>query len=181
MNENKSTILKRYKIISSCCVAAMVCATFGACSETEKPAVNNDVTAETEISTNEEQPSDFESATEEIPLPEFVISEAGVLTAYNGTNDIVTVPDDVVSIAADAFGTSPEVEKIKTIKLGKSVEEIDAQAFASLTALESVEVPEENTYFRFEDGVLLNNDNTLFICMPSFIKDNYDMFDIFLT
>ena len=69
--------------------------------------------------------------------------------------------------------------EIKIIKLGKSVESIDTQAFVSLTSLESIEVPEENTNYKFLDGVLFKNDNTLFFCMPNIIKDNYDMFDVF--
>ena len=49
----------------------------------------------------------------------------------------------------------------------------------SLTKLENVEVPEENGNFIFTDGVLIKADNSVFFCMPSIIKDDYDMFDIF--
>jgi hypothetical protein len=144
------------------------------CNNTEKPVFNDDVTTDTDVRT-----SAFESDTEDLSLPEFSISDEGVLTAYNGTEYNISIPDNVSAISEDAFGTSPVAGEIKTIKLGKSVESIDTQAFVSLTALESIEVPEENTNYKFLDGVLFKNDNTLFFCMPNIIKDNYDMFDIF--
>ena len=132
----------------------------------------------TENYLNQQQSSETEAETE-APKPEFEISEAGVLTAYNGDNETVVIPDNVISIGADAFGASPRVDAITTVKLGKSVEDIDVQAFVSLTKLESVEVPEENGIFIFTDGVLIKADNSVFFCMPSIIKDDYDMFDIF--
>ena len=138
-------------------------------------------TEETPIAGTDTTESD-NSGTEAAPeawKPEFEISEAGVLTAYNGDDETVVIPDNVISIGEDAFGTSPYADEIKTVKLGKSVENIDTQAFVSLSALESIEVPEENTYFKFVDGVLLKSDDTLFFCMPNIIKDNYDMFDVF--
>lgn len=176
-HDNKNTILKRYKIIGNCCAAAMLCVILVSCNSSEKPVFNDDVTAETKM--NNIQTSEIESEKEELPLSEFTISDEGVLTAYNGTSDVVTIPDEVVSISTDAFGASPVASEIKTIKLGKSVENIDTQAFVSLTALESIEVPEENTNYKFLDGVLFKNDSTLFFCMPNIIKDDYDMFDVF--
>ena len=132
----------------------------------------------TENYLNQQQSSETEAETE-APKPEFEISEAGVLTAYNGDNETVVIPDNVISIGADAFGASPRVDAITTVRLGKSVEDIDVQAFVSLTKLENVEVPEENGNFIFTDGVLIKADNSVFFCMPSIIKDDYDMFDIF--
>ena len=132
----------------------------------------------TENYLNQQQSSETEAETE-ASKPEFEISEAGVLTAYNGDNETVVIPDNVISIGADAFGSSPRADAITTVRLGKSVEDIDVQAFVSLTKLENVEVPEENGNFIFTDGVLIKADNSVFFCMPSIIKDDYDMFDIF--
>lgn len=174
MCANENTRLYGYKIIRNCCIATMLCVTLMSCNNTEKPVFNDDVTTDTDVRT-----SAFESDTEDLSLPEFSISDEGVLTAYNGTEYNISIPDNVSTISEDAFGASPVASEIKTIKLGKSVESIDTQAFVSLTALESIEVPEENTNYKFLDGVLFKNDNTLFFCMPNIIKDNYDMFDIF--
>lgn len=174
MCDNENTRLYGYKIIRNCCIATMLCVTLVSCNNTEKPVFNDDVTTDTDVRT-----SAFESDTEDLSLPEFSISDEGVLTAYNGTEYNISIPDNVSAISEDAFGTSPVAGEIKTIKLGKSVESIDTQAFVSLTALESIEVPEENTNYKFLDGVLFKNDNTLFFCMPNIIKDNYDMFDVF--
>ncbi|PWM27850.1 MAG: hypothetical protein DBX36_00560, partial [Oscillospiraceae bacterium] len=81
----------------------------------------------TENYLNQQQSSETEAETE-APKPEFEISEAGVLTAYNGDNETVVIPDNVISIGADAFGASPRVDAITTVRLGKSVEDIDVQA-----------------------------------------------------
>ena len=179
-NENKKNtiLLNRNKIISNCCLVAMLCVTFSSCNASEKPVFNDDITSDTKVNTSI-QTSEIESETQELPLSEFIISDERILTAYNGTAESVSIPDEVVTISADAFGASSVADKIKTIKLGKSVENIDTQAFVSLSALESIEVPEENTYFKFVDGVLLKSDDTLFFCMPNIIKDDYDMFDVF--
>lgn len=174
MCANENTRLYGYKIIRNCCIATMLCVTLVSCNNTEKPVFNDDVTTDTDVRT-----SAFESDTEDLSLPEFSISDEGVLTAYNGTEYNISIPDNVSAISEDAFGTSPVAGEIKTIKLGKSVESIDTQAFVSLTALESIEVPEENTNYKFLEGVLFKNDNTLFFCMPNIIKDDYDMFDVF--
>ena len=179
-NENKKNtiLLNRNKIISNCCLVAMLCVTFSSCNASEKPVFNDDITSDTKVNTSI-QTSEIESETQELPLSEFIISDERILTAYNGTAESVSIPDEVVTISADAFGASSVADKIKTIKLGKSVDNIDTQAFVSLSALESIEVPEENTYFKFVDGVLLKSDDTLFFCMPNIIKDDYDMFDVF--
>lgn len=174
MCANENTRLYGYKIIRNCCIATMLSVTLVSCNNTEKPVFNDDVTTDTDVRT-----SAFESDTEDLSLPEFSISDEGVLTAYNGTEYNISIPDNVSAISEDAFGTSPVAGEIKTIKLGKSVESIDTQAFVSLTALESIEVPEENTNYKFLEGVLFKNDNTLFFCMPNIIKDDYDMFDVF--
>ena len=130
------------------------------------------------IDTTETDNTDTETEIEN-SKPEFEISEDGVLTAYNGEAETVVIPDNVISIGADAFGASPYAEDIKTVKLGKSVEDIDVQALVSLTKLENVEVPEGNSNFISGDGVLIKTDNSVFFCMPSIIKDDYDMFDVF--
>ena len=132
----------------------------------------------TENYLNQPQSTETEAETEALK-PEFEISEAGVLTSYNGDDETVVIPDNVISIGAYAFGASPKAEAITTVKLGKSVEDIDVQAFASLTKLENVEVPEENGNFIFKDGVLIKADNSVFFCMPSIVKADYDMFNIF--
>ena len=111
--------------------------------------------------------------------PDFDISEAGILTKYMGTDTIVEIPDVVTSIGADAFGVSPEANNIKKVILGKSVQNVDAQAFLSLTALEDIKVSRNNPYFQSSDGVLIKNDFSIFFCVPNIIRDDYDMFDVF--
>ncbi|PWM27848.1 MAG: hypothetical protein DBX36_00550 [Oscillospiraceae bacterium] len=132
----------------------------------------------TENYLNQQQSSETEAETE-ASKPEFEISEAGVLTAYNGDNETVVIPDNVISIGADAFGSSPRADAITTVRLGKSVEDIDVQAFVSLTKLENVEVLDENTYYKFIDGILFKNDNTVFFYMPGIADDQHSIISVF--
>ena len=180
-NENNSK--NKRKITLCCCIVAVICIVVATVlvmhfRNSDRNAVVYPDTTESESTTTRLQDSEPMKETE-APKPEFEISEDGVLTAYNGEAETVVIPDNVISIGADAFGTSPYAEEIKTVKLGKSVEDIDVQAFVSLKKLENVEVPEENSNFISGDGVLIKADNSVFFCMPSIIKDNYDMFDVF--
>ena len=180
---NESNPKSTRKIAIWCCVAAAICLVIATAlvmhfRNSDGTIVSGTDTAASGRDSDQLQGSETEEETE-APKPEFEISEAGVLTAYNGDDETVVIPDNVISIGADAFGASPRVDAITTVKLGKSVEDIDVQAFVSLTKLESVEVPEENGIFIFTDGVLIKADNSVFFCMPSIIKDDYDMFDIF--
>lgn len=111
--------------------------------------------------------------------PDFDISEAGILTSYKGTDSIVEIPDTVTSIGYDAFEASPNANNIKQVILGKAVQNIDAHAFISLTALKEIKVSKYNTYFKSSDGVLIKNDFSIFFCVPNIISDDYDMFDVF--
>ena len=57
-------------------------------------------------------------------------------------------------------------DKIKTIKIGASVEYIDAKAFYSCWALQNIEVDENNPNYCDVDGVLYNKDMTEILCYP---------------
>ena len=57
-------------------------------------------------------------------------------------------------------------DKIKTIKIGANVLEIDGKAFYSCWALENIEVDENNPNYCDVDGVLYNKDKTEILCYP---------------
>lgn len=180
---NESNPKSTRKIAIWCCVAAAICLVIATALVMHFRNSDGTIVSDTDTSasgrdSDQLQGSETEAETE-ASKPEFEISEAGVLTAYNGDNETVVIPDNVISIGADAFGSSPRADAITTVRLGKSVEDIDVQAFVSLTKLENVEVPEENGNYISEDGVLIKADNSVFFCMPSIIKADYDMFDVF--
>ena len=183
MQAKENNPKKNGRIAVCCCIVAAICIVVATVlvmhfRNSDGAAITGTDTTESESNSDQSQDNETEAETE-APKPEFEISEAGVLTAYNGDDETVVIPDNVISIGEDAFGTSPYADEIKTVKLGKSVEDIDVQAFVSLTKLENVEVPEENSNFISGDGVLIKTDNSVFFCMPSIIKDDYDMFDVF--
>ena len=57
-------------------------------------------------------------------------------------------------------------DKIKTIRIGETVEYVDAKAFYSCWALQNIEVDENNPNYCDVDGVLYNKDKTEVLCYP---------------
>ncbi len=57
-------------------------------------------------------------------------------------------------------------DKITTITIGANVEYVDAKAFYSCWALQSIEVDENNPNYCDVDGVLYNKDKTEILCYP---------------
>ena len=57
-------------------------------------------------------------------------------------------------------------DKIKTIRIGADVLEIDGKAFYSCWALQNIEVDENNPNYCDVDGVLYNKDKTEVLCYP---------------
>ena len=180
---NESNPRSTRKIAIWCCVAAAICLVIATAlvmqfRNSDGTIVSGTDTAASGRDSDQLQGSETEAETE-ASKPEFEISEAGVLTAYNGDNETVVIPDNVISIGADAFGASPRADAITTVRLGKSVEDIDVQAFVSLTKLENVEVLDENTYYKFIDGILFKNDKTVFFYMPGIADDQHSIISVF--
>ena len=57
-------------------------------------------------------------------------------------------------------------DKIKTIKIGANVTDVDTKAFYSCWALQNIEVDENNPNYCDIDGVLYNKDKTAVLCYP---------------
>lgn len=87
--------------------------------------------------------------------------EDGVLLAYHGTDAEVVIPDEVTKIAASAFAAAPSPDSITSLHIGVNVAEIEEDALAPLTELDTVTVAEENEFFEVVDGVLARKDGTL--------------------
>lgn len=82
-----------------------------------------------------------------------------------------TIPDTVNKIAGGAFDGS---NGLKNIFIPASVEEM--KLFPRCSALESIQVSEDNEFFTSIDGVLFNKDCTELICYPNNRPDkHYDI------
>ncbi len=57
-------------------------------------------------------------------------------------------------------------DKIKTIRIGANVTDVDTKAFYSCWALQNIEVDENNPNYCDVDGVLYNKDKTAILCYP---------------
>lgn len=97
---------------------------------------------------------------------DFVI-ENGVLLRYAGADTTVTVPDGVSEIASGAFRTSSSSSQITEIKLNNDVKVISDGAFSGLDMLDTITVPQDNTAFSFESGVLSASDGSVHFALDA--------------
>ncbi len=106
--------------------------------------------------------------------PSLRAMEDGSLLCVNGgtlisciacQSDTLTIPEDITAVAADAFRGG----RMKTIVLGKNVQQVGAGAFAGCDSLKSIRVAPGNEHFREERGALLSVDGqTLY----AYVTDN---------
>ncbi len=87
-----------------------------------------------------------------------------------GNNDPKTnfkvVKDETKPITSVRQFTLNCDDKIKTIKIGANVTDVDTKAFYSCWALQNIEVDENNPNYCDVDGVLYNKDKTAVLCYP---------------
>ena len=87
-----------------------------------------------------------------------------------GNNDPATnfkvVKDETKPITSVRQFTLNCDDKIRTIKIGPDVLDIDGKAFYSCWALQNIEVDENNPNYCDVDGVLYNKDKTEILCYP---------------
>lgn len=87
-----------------------------------------------------------------------------------GNNDPKTnfkvVKDETKPITSVRQFTLNCDDKIKTIRIGKNVTDVDTKAFYSCWALQNIEVDENNPNYCDVDGVLYNKDKTAVLCYP---------------
>ena len=102
----------------------------------------------------------FKYPTPTIPKSDFII-ENGMLVAYTGSATEITLPDEVNSIAPNAFAASENAENITTITLNSSIKNIDEKAFEGVVSLNNVNIPDNNENFIFTDGVLMATDGSI--------------------
>lgn len=95
--------------------------------------------------------------------PVLRVAQDGTLLCVDGStlvscvacqSDTLTIPDDITQITADAFRDG----RMKTIVLGKNVQQVQAGAFAHSDSLKSILVAPGNEHFRAERGALLSAD-----------------------
>lgn len=69
---------------------------------------------------------------------DFIVKN-GILTKYNGTNSIVTIPSNVTEIGANAFRSN---QKITEVVLHKNIKKIKKRAFYNCKRLATISLPE---------------------------------------
>ncbi len=82
------------------------------------------------------------------------------------TSNFNVVKDETKPITSVRQFTLNCDDKIKTIRIGANVTDVDPKAFYSCWALQNIEVDENNPNYCDVDGVLYNKDKTEILCYP---------------
>ena len=99
----------------------------------------------------------------------------GILTRYDGSETDLTVPEEVISIAARVFYANKIAPEIETVRLGEQVRQVDAEAFAGLNGSWKLLVDTDNPAFRDEDGVILSADGETLYRYERSGEDSYTL------
>ena len=129
-------------------------------------ALQNDTFEYTET----EQGLEFSKFSNTGYLYELDIDYASDIEYIPGNNDPATnfkvVKDKTKPITSVREFTLNCDDKIKTIRIGANVTDVDTKAFYSCWALQNIEVDENNPNYCDVDGVLYNKDKTAVLCYP---------------
>ncbi len=103
-------------------------------------------------------------------ITELEIDYVSEIEYIPGNNDPATnfnvVKDESKPVVSVRQFTLNCDDKITKIKIGPQVEFVDAKAFYSCWALQTIEVDENNPNYSSVDGVLYNKDKTEVLCYP---------------
>ncbi len=93
----------------------------------------------------------------------FVIQNGDRLIEYKGNEINVEIPDKVKTVANFVFLGNKSAKDIETVTLGANTENLEYNAFAGLTSLIEVLVPNENGYFEEKNNVTISTDGRAII------------------
>ena len=99
-----------------------------------------------------------------VTIPDSVTIIEDWAFGYCGNLTNVTIPDSVITIGNDAFYYC---YNLTNITIPNSVTTIGESAFACCDSLTSIEVAESNAYYRSENGVLFDKEQTQLIQYPA--------------
>lgn len=95
------------------------------------------------------------------------VSDIEYIAGNNDPNtNFKVVKDETKPITSVREFTLNCDDKIRTIRIGANVTDVDTKAFYSCWALQNIEVDENNPNYCDVDGVLYNKDKTAVLCYP---------------
>lgn len=108
----------------------------------------------------------------------FEIEDMKLVQYPCGKEGDYVVPDGVTSIVASSF---EEAQKVTSVTIPASVEEIGFGSFLACTSLESFAVDADNEYYKEFGGVLFDKDGTTLLQYPCAKDESYVMADTVST
>lgn len=109
-------------------------------------------------------------------VSDFIVDE-GVITAYNGNDEKVVIPQEIDGVTIIGIGVNAFSENsvVKSITIPATVETIGSKdmadfgkdIFNNTSNLEEIKVDLNNSYFKDIDGVLVNTVNNTLIKYPA--------------
>ncbi len=94
---------------------------------------------------------------------EFAMIGTSTLVRYNGSAEVVTIPDGVKEISANAFANNPFIKKVI---LPDTVEKIGTNAFVHCYSLEEINIPTRVSHIgagAFDDTIWMYNQKSDFV------------------
>ncbi|MDE5945744.1 MAG: leucine-rich repeat domain-containing protein [Oscillospiraceae bacterium] len=89
------------------------------------------------------------------------------LEKYTGEDEEVIIPDEIDGKPVIKLNEVFLDTNVSSITLNKSIESINANAFLDCYSLKEINVPDSNSHFQSDEGVLFTEDMKILLCYPS--------------
>lgn len=115
-----------------------------------------------------------------VSASDFVV-ENGILLSYTGNETEIFLPSGITKIAANCFSSAKNPDEITSITLNSEIKMIEQTAFSGLSALDKITVPEDNTNFHSNDGIISTADGKFYFAPITYAKDPTAFFKLIET
>lgn len=105
-----------------------------------------------------------------VSTSDFII-ENGILLSYTGNDTEIFLPSGITEIAANCFSYAKKPDEITSINLNSEIKIIEKTAFSGLSSLDKITVPEDNSNFLSNNGVISTADGKIYFAPITYAED----------
>ena len=107
---------------------------------------------------------------------EILDDESVRITSYRGNGEEAVIPDMIGKYKVTELGSVFSVKRnLKSIIVGQYVKTIDKSRFCDYTAVERIEVSEQNPYLKSVDGVVYSKDGKKLVRTPEVFVSSFSI------